>query len=93
MAREKSKPITYKANEATRSASPLKYNPFGNTSNASMWSKEMSSGRFTENVAEGSKIAKDISKGSYDMKMADPSAPQHSKPGSQAFIDLLSNMQ
>ena len=93
MAREKSKPITYKANEATRSASPLKYNPFGNTSNASMWSNEMSSGRFTGNVAEGAKIAKDMSEGSYNMKQADPNSPQHEKPGTTEFMDVLSNMQ
>lgn len=70
---------------------PFKYNPFGNTSNASMWSNEMSSGRFTGNVAEGAKIAKDISKASYDMKNTDPNDPQHSKPGSGEFMNLLNN--
>jgi hypothetical protein len=56
-----------------------------------MWSNEMSSGRFTGNVAEGAKIAKDVSKGSYDMKNTDPNDPQHSKPGSGEFMNLLNN--
>jgi hypothetical protein len=105
MANEKSKPITQKAKEGSGNypknqevslnadgsggpvdmGTPFKYNPFGNTSNASMWSNEMSSGRFTGNVAEGAKIAKD------DMKNTDPNDPQHSKPGSGEFMNLLNN--
>ena len=71
---------------------PFKYNPFGNTSGASMWSNEMSSGRFTQNVSDGAKIAQDISKGSYDMKQENQNMPQHEKSGSGLFSSLLNNM-